>query len=175
MEVFFKRQGRHVNVPSDGKWCTRRTISLFCPPDDSDWLAPPSFETVQREFKFDIRPDCNYWLSLAGFNPKYRGEVGNAVYLHRNVITCPYLTIEFKKQNESAEQARVQAPAAASVALYNRFLLKNKALDITKTNGQTLKRIKCGTTSLLLWAQKLRSGSLKLILMEMVIFGMDVV
>ena len=60
------------------------------------------------------------------------------------MITCPYLTIEFKK---SAEQARVQAPAAASVALYNRFLLKNKALDITKTNGQTLKRIKCGTTS----------------------------
>jgi hypothetical protein len=133
MEKFFKRQDRHVNIPSDRMWRTRRTISLFCPPDDSDWFTPPSFEMVQREFKFDLRPDCQYWLSLAGFNPKYRGEVGNVVYVHKYVITCPYFTIEFKKQNESAEKARIQAAASASIALYNRFLLKEKALNATST------------------------------------------
>ena len=133
MEMFFKRQRRFVQQPSDKKWRTRRTMSLVCPPNGSNWFAPPPFQTVQQEFKFDVRPDCSYWLSLAGFNSKYRGELVNAVYVHKNAITCPYFTIEFKKQNQSVEQARVQAAASASVALYNRFLLKMEALRITET------------------------------------------
>jgi len=134
MEVFFKRQRRFAQVPSDRKWRTRRAQQLFVPPNERlSWLAPPPFMADSQEFKFDIRPDCSYWLSVAGFNRRYRGELAGAVYVHKRVITCPYFTIEFKKQNQSVEQAKVQAATAASVALYNRFLLKQRALEITET------------------------------------------
>jgi len=53
--------------------------------------------------------------------------------VHKGVITCPYFTIEFKKHGHSTEQPRVQACAAAAVALYNRFLLKKEALNVTES------------------------------------------
>jgi len=107
-------------------------LQLFAPPAEgssrrSRRLAPPTFEE-SPEFKFDLRPDCSYWLSLAGFNSEYRGELKSAVYIHKHFITCPYFTIEFKKQGQSIEQATWQACAATSISLYNRFLLKCKAL-----------------------------------------------
>lgn len=50
------------------------------------------------------------------------------MYVHKNWITCPYFTIEFKKHGQSNDQATWQASAAASMSLYNRYLLKCKAL-----------------------------------------------
>ena len=114
--MFFRRQCRFVQVPSDRKWRGRRVQSLFCPLNDVSWVAPPSFETDQHNFKFDIRPDCSYCLYLAGFNGDYRSELSDVVYVHKRVITCPYLTIEFKKRGQSIVQARVQAAAAAKAS-----------------------------------------------------------
>jgi len=133
-EIFFRRQRQFLQTPIDRKWRAQRMLQLFAPPTedtlDSGWVAPPSFEQ-SPEFKFDLRPDCCYWLSLAGFNSDYRSELVNAVYVHdEDWITCPYFTIEFKKHGQSIEQATSQACAAASVPLYNRYLLKQKALDV---------------------------------------------
>jgi len=55
MEMFFKRQRRFPQIPSDRKWRVERTILLFCPPEGDNWVAPPSFETDTQEFKFDIK------------------------------------------------------------------------------------------------------------------------
>ena len=52
------------------------------------------------------------------------------MYVHKNWITCPYFTIEFKKHGQSIHQATWQACAAASIALYSRYLLKRKALEV---------------------------------------------
>jgi hypothetical protein len=52
------------------------------------------------------------------------------VYVHKHWISCPYFTIEFKKHGQSNDQATWQACAAASIALYNRYLLKCKALAV---------------------------------------------
>ena len=132
-EMFFKRQRRFQQTPSDRKWRAERTISLFCPPEGNNWVAPPSFETDTQEFKFDVRPDCCYWVSLSGFNDDYRGDLFGVVYVHKDAITCPYFTIEFKKHGQSASQAQAKALGAAAVALYNRFLLKKRALEAAKT------------------------------------------
>jgi hypothetical protein len=132
-EKFLRRQRRFINTPTDRKWRAERMLQLFAPPEDSRrsrWVAPPSFEE-SLEFKFDLRPDCSYWLSLAGFNSEYRGELRSAVYVHdEDWITCPYFTIEFKKHGQSIDQATWQACAAASIPLYNRYLLKRKALAV---------------------------------------------
>ena len=53
------------------------------------------------------------------------------MYVHdEDWITCPYFTIEFKKHGQSNDQATWQACAASSVPLYNRYLLKRKALAV---------------------------------------------
>jgi hypothetical protein len=108
-------------------------LQLFAPPTGdskrSRWVAPPSFEEC-LEFKFDLHPDCSYWLSLAGFNSEYRCELRSAVYVHdEDWITCPYFTID---------QATWQACAAASIPLYNRYLLKHKALAVKAKEWQIL-------------------------------------
>jgi hypothetical protein len=135
IEKFLRRQERYMNTPTDRKWRAERMLQLVAPPTDSSeepsyWEAPPSFEE-SPEFEFDLRPDCSYWLSLTGFNPDYRSEIMAAVYVYGDDwITCPYFTIEFKKHDQSNDQATWRACAAASIALYNRYLLKCKALAI---------------------------------------------
>ena len=132
METFFRSQRRFLQAPADRKWRAERMIQLFAPPteDPPNWIAPPSFEECS-EFEFDLRPDCSYWLSLAGFNAEYRSELMNALYVHdEDWIICPYFTIAFKKHGQSSRQATLQACAAASVPLYNRYLLKQKALEV---------------------------------------------
>jgi hypothetical protein len=109
-------------------------LQLIAPPTESSefsyWVAPPSFEE-SPEFKFELRPDCSYWLSLTGCNSDYRSELRSAVYVHdEDWITRPYFTIEFKKHDQSNDQATWQACAAASMPLYNRYLLKRKALAV---------------------------------------------
>jgi len=130
-ENFLRRQRRFTNTPTDRKWRAERMLQLFAPPtEDSVWVPPPSFEE-SPEFNFDLPPDCSYWLSLAGFNSDYRGELKVTVYVHDgDWITCPYFTIEFKKHGQSIDQATWQACAAASIPLYNRYLLKRKALAV---------------------------------------------
>jgi len=56
-----------------------------------------------------------------------------AVYIHENWITCPYFTVEFKKHVRSINQVTWQAAAAASVALYNCYLLKLAALKVKES------------------------------------------
>jgi hypothetical protein len=79
------------------------------------------------EWTWDIRRDCAFWLSLKGFNPKYRFQIQNCTFV-RDWITCPYLTIEFKRAGESEDVAVKQVAAAGSMALYNRYHLHAEAL-----------------------------------------------
>ena len=130
-ETFLKRQRRVCKLPSDRKWRAERMLQLVAPPKESFWAAPISFAEDPDDFTFNVRPDCSYWLSLAGFNEDYRSELGDAAYVHNDWITCPYFTVEFKKHGQSVTQATNQAAAAASMALYNRYLLKIKALKAT--------------------------------------------
>jgi hypothetical protein len=130
-ETFLRPQPRLLQTPSDRKRRAERMLQLVAPAQsDLNWDPPISFTKNVIEFKFDVRPDCSYWLSLAGFNRTYRSELDLAVYVHQDWITCPYFTIEFKKHGQSIDQAEWQAAAAASMALYNRYNLKSNALRL---------------------------------------------
>ncbi|MCJ1248529.1 hypothetical protein MMC30_005747 [Trapelia coarctata] len=130
-EIFLKRKRRVCKIPSDRKWRAERMLQLVAPPKGPFWAAPTSFAEEPDDFAFNSRPDCSYWLSLAGFNEDYRSELGDAAYVQNDWITCPYFTVEFKKTGQSITQATNQAAAASSLALYNRYLLKKKALKVT--------------------------------------------
>jgi hypothetical protein len=47
----------------------------------------------------------------------------------KKIVTCPYFTVEFKRDGEPDDVAIKQVAAAGSIALYNRFRLYRNALQ----------------------------------------------
>ena len=142
-ETLLKRDPRTLDVTSERGWKTERMVELVAKPQNgqqSNWRAPPlvgvqsSASTgSSTDYSFDLRPDCSYWLSLQAINPEYLGNIHKHVHIINRRITSPYLTVEFKRTEgvtAGLDVAVAQVAAASSVALYNRFLLKKKALRI---------------------------------------------
>ena len=123
-------------LPTKGNgqaWKARRTIQLYTQPDakcGSLWAPPPLLNREEYiDNNFRLRPDCAYWLSVPSFVEIVRMATFTVV---GSDVTTPYLTIEFKKSERSIKQATNQAIAASSLALYNRFRLKESRLSATK-------------------------------------------
>ncbi len=57
-------------------------------------------------------------------------------------ITCQYLTVEFKKDDDSEEAALNQVASAAALALYNRFLLREKTIGMCSRKRWTKPLVK---------------------------------
>ncbi|KIX07150.1 uncharacterized protein Z518_05127 [Rhinocladiella mackenziei CBS 650.93] len=128
-------------LPIEGEakgWKAQRTIQLYTQPDsskDSLWGPPPLLSGEEYSGKdFNLRPDCAYWLSIQSFSESNRGLVSMATFTVEDRDTTPYLTIEFKKSESTVEQAINKAIAASSLALFNRFRLKENSLRAAKKN-----------------------------------------
>ena len=110
-------------------WKTDRMLELVAKPNEDSfgcWESPPVLESDHslKMYDFDIRPDCAYWLSLQAFNADYVSKVRQWAFVMKRRITCPYLFIEFKKDEKEPSSAKNQVAAAASLSLYNRFNLR---------------------------------------------------
>jgi hypothetical protein len=116
-------------------------LQLVCPPKAvAHWHIPPLLDIESGgdiDWRWDLRPDCSYWLSLKGFNPKYRFQIQNCTFV-RDWITCPYLTIEFKRDGISEDVATAQVAAAGSLALYNRYRLHEEAGKASRNDTQSI-------------------------------------
>jgi hypothetical protein len=117
-------------------WKAQRTIQQYTQPNakpGSLWAPPPLLSGEEYIGKdFNLRPDCAYWLSIQSFSKSHRGLVDKATFTVENRDATPYLTIEFKKSENTIEQATNQAIAASSLALFNRFRLKENRLSVSK-------------------------------------------
>ena len=142
-ETILKRDRRVLNLlQSDGQrcWRTERMIELVAKPTVETWECPPLVDkeyakigdTPMTDYEFDLRPDCAYWLSLQAFDPDYMFQVEEHTFVMNETITCPYLTIEFKKDDSEERVAVNQVAAAAALALYNRFQLRKRSIEISK-------------------------------------------
>lgn len=110
-------------------WKTDRMLELVAKPNEDTfgfWESPPLPESgcSSKKYDFDIRPDCAYWLSLQAFNSGYVSKVRQWAFVVKQRITCPYLFVEFKKDDKDPSSAKNQVAAAASFALYNRLNLR---------------------------------------------------
>lgn len=126
-------------LPIEGKdkaWKAQRTIQQYTQPNakpGSLWAPPPLLSGEEYIGKdFNLRPDCAYWLSIQSFSKSHRGLVDKTTFTVENRDATPYLTIEFKKSENTIEQATNQAIAASSLALFNRFRLKENRLSASK-------------------------------------------
>ena len=131
-----KRERRNLDLTSKRCWRTERTLQLVAKPvlkKVSVWLPPPviSNDFIDKDhtnYEFDLRPDCMYWLSLQAFSHEYMVHVQEIVLVVKKRIVSPYLTVEFKKDDVGEQSAVNQVAAAASLTLYNRFLLRKRAM-----------------------------------------------
>ncbi|EEU34837.1 uncharacterized protein NECHADRAFT_88424 [Fusarium vanettenii 77-13-4] len=150
-ELFLHGERRSRSVSQDRQWRAERMLQLVCPPKESaHWRIPPLLdETLAQEtdWTWDIRPDCSYWLSLKGFNAKYRFHIQNATYV-RDSITCPYFTVEFKRDGESEDVAVRQACAAGAIALFNRYSLHIQARKVNPELADDVSNIRHYTLTL---------------------------
>jgi hypothetical protein len=136
-ERLLRPEWRSDSVSEDRRWRAERMLQLVCPPkENAHWRKPPILESTDAEVEWawDIRSDCTYWLSLKGFNPRYRFQIQNCAFV-REWITCPYLSIEFKRDGQSEDTAIAQVAAAGCVALFNRYQLHAEALKANPDLG----------------------------------------
>lgn len=135
-KILLRRDPRFPSYEEAREWRTERMIELVAKPTispGSQCCPPPVIIQADiMEFDFDVRPDCQYWLSVQFFNPSYTRLFSRYVYIHHDRITCAYFTVEFKKDSTIVELAQNQVAVAATVALYNRSLLKVERLKLIK-------------------------------------------
>ena len=133
IENLLKREIRNARLPESRRWMAERMIQLVAKPEKG-WEQPPVLDRTApyKPYNFDIRPDCSYWVSLQAFSPEYRQIVSEYVSVRKDRILCPYLTIEFKKDDSTLRKARNQVAVASALALYNRWKLKKDRLVAVK-------------------------------------------
>ncbi|KAI0398663.1 hypothetical protein F4802DRAFT_603803 [Xylaria palmicola] len=117
----------------ENKWLPIRMLQLVCKPPQGEWLSPPLINAplLNKRYEWDIRPDCAYHVSLQAFKSRFRTAVRQHVSVIQKRAFCPYLTIEFKKDEENIDTACHQVAVASAIALYNRFRLKQVALEMS--------------------------------------------
>jgi hypothetical protein len=135
-ERLLKAEPRRFTIPEDRRWRTERMIDLVAKPSSREkWEAPPLLHSHKSDqsYNFDIRPDCAYWLSLRAFNKDWRDRVEEYILVMYDRVTCPYFTVEFKRDDSGDTTAENQVATAGALALYNRYLLRSTCLRQTKS------------------------------------------
>ncbi|KAJ2975219.1 hypothetical protein NUW58_g8419 [Xylaria curta] len=125
---------RHPWLPQeDGEkcWLPVRMLQLVRKPPQDEWHAPPLIDPLRKRYEWDIRPDCAYHVSLQAFDASFRTDVQQHVSVVQKRAFCPYLTVEFKKDEDSLATARHQVAVASAIALYNRYRLKRIAIQMS--------------------------------------------
>ncbi|KAL9049059.1 MAG: hypothetical protein Q9162_007413 [Coniocarpon cinnabarinum] len=96
---------------------------LKCPPP-----VQPVPDTALSPF--DRNPDLTYWLRVESFHPSYRSALPFFVCIDSSGKgTCPYMTVEFKKDRDTTlQEAENQLAISSALVVYNRFLLRCQQL-----------------------------------------------
>ena len=119
----------------DEMWLPVRMLQTVQTPPNDNWLAPPLLGLSRKQYAWDVRPDCAYYVSLQAFQSGFRSNVQNHVAVWQKRAFCSYLTIQFKKaDDDTISTACHQVAAASAIALYNRYLLKVDAIAAANRN-----------------------------------------
>jgi hypothetical protein len=133
-EEFLRRDYRDLD-PDTRFWTVDRMVKLTLMPGKL-LEVPPIVEEGEdsiANFRFHLFPDCMYWISLHGFNPDYRSAIKGQTYVvDDSEVTCPYLTVEFRKDGTSKDQVENQVAAVSALMLYNRYYLRLERLKAQK-------------------------------------------
>ncbi|KAJ8124631.1 hypothetical protein O1611_g9007 [Lasiodiplodia mahajangana] len=127
----FRDEPRHTSLlkTADECWLPVRMLQLSLKPPLDEWEQPRPVTKPNKSYDWDISPDCMYYVSLQAFPLNFRDNVDKYVSVAQTRAFSPYLTIEFKKNGETANTIRNKVAAASALALYNRWRLKCAAFQ----------------------------------------------
>ncbi|KAJ2987485.1 hypothetical protein NUW58_g4481 [Xylaria curta] len=130
LRILFLEEQQHLRLGGE-RWVSYSTVELVWRPK-REWAPPPILDgTYPRRYDWDYRTDVTYWVSSEAFEPKFRNIISTLTSeVHQRGI-CPYLTIEFKKDDLKYEVAQCQVAIAAAMSLFNRYRLKCLTLEAT--------------------------------------------
>lgn len=134
-ETLLRRDKKLLDKSNEKIWKTERMVEHVSKPGNASlWMTPPILtgDSNRTGYGFDLRPDCSYWLSTRALNQGYHEQFTELVYVINDTKTSPYFTAEFKRDSttEADTVAEYQVAGSASLALYNRFLLRKRQLLI---------------------------------------------
>ncbi|KAI1745962.1 hypothetical protein F4680DRAFT_399813 [Xylaria scruposa] len=130
LSTFFLEEQRRYMLGGE-RWVPYRTVKLVQKPE-VEWVIPPILDGIPaRQYDWNYRTDVTYWAPSEAFHPNSRNIIPTVTsQVHERGI-CPYLTIEFKKDDLEDEVAQCQVAVAAAMSLYNRHRLKCRMLQAT--------------------------------------------
>ena len=105
-EELLRRDHRDLD-PDTRSWTVDRMVKPTLKPGRL-LEVPPILEEEDSvaSFRFHFLPNYMYWISLHGFIADYRSAIKGQTYvIDDSEVTCPYLTVEFKKDGTSKDQA----------------------------------------------------------------------
>ncbi|KAH9840404.1 hypothetical protein Tdes44962_MAKER07950 [Teratosphaeria destructans] len=145
LEMLLHNESRADKERGERKPRAERLLKPTCKPSgDGLWDVPPIFDSDHSaRYNWDVRADATYCIQKRSFNPDYMPFIESTVHMGRHgSVTCPYLTIEFKRSDEDDVQAQRQALAAGSMALYNRYCLHARARNENREQASSLAHIR---------------------------------
>lgn len=104
-------------------------------PLPNSFLAPPRQDPSGKQYDWDLRPDCAYYISLEAFDEGEREKVSLCYPTVYNRAFCSYLSIEFKKDNQDLRTAKTRIAIASSMSLYNRWYMKHNVRKLLNKHG----------------------------------------
>ncbi|KAI1131747.1 hypothetical protein F5Y10DRAFT_233000 [Nemania abortiva] len=130
LRALFLEEQQHPRL-GGGRWVSYSTVGLVWRPK-GEWATPPVLDGMHpRRYDWDYRTDVTYWTPSEAFEPEFRNIISTLTSeVHERGI-CPYLTIEFKKDDLKYEVAQCQVAVAAAMSLFNRYRLKCLTLEAT--------------------------------------------
>lgn len=139
LQNLLRRDPRHPTYEATGRWRIDRALRLAVQ-ISSQWRLPPAPTTSSRvvplrhhDFKFDVPPVVQYWLTIESFAPEYGRLFGRHIHVlhHGGGLTLPYFAVEWRRDQKPIESAQNQIYTSGAIALYNRCLLKVERLKLT--------------------------------------------
>ncbi|KAI0530164.1 hypothetical protein GGR58DRAFT_525214 [Xylaria digitata] len=109
---------------------------------DHLWRNPPriSSSAFEKQFEWDIQPDCAYYVSLQAFPPHFHNWVKGFAPIVQNRAFAPYLTIKFGMDRLSETAVLNELAVTSAIALYNRWYLKRRARQSINKNTNWSKK-----------------------------------
>ncbi|KAI0190169.1 hypothetical protein EV127DRAFT_430610 [Xylaria flabelliformis] len=123
------------DFPTTLKFVPERMIELVHAPlgekETPQWEAPPMLCPSEKTYAWDIRPDCAYYVSTQAFPGPLRLQCQKGISIVHKRAFGSYLSIAFKKRGQAGmATANNQIAIASTLALYNRWRLKRRKIEI---------------------------------------------
>ncbi|KAI1423209.1 hypothetical protein F5Y12DRAFT_758643 [Xylaria sp. FL1777] len=130
LSILFLEEQQHLRLGGK-RWVSYSTVELVWRPK-GEWATLHIQDGMHpKRYDWDYRTDITYWAPSEAFEPEFRNIISTLTSeVHQRGI-CPYLTIEFKKDDLKYEVAQCQVAVAAAMSLFNRYRLKCLTLEAT--------------------------------------------